>query len=138
MERLKKVFSAGVLAALVFYVTEWTNLLHSESLVHPDWDKTVDGDAKIWSVAALIILYILIQSLTRRFLTPIVIILVLIWCGLMWLCSHFAYILPGIPVVETANQYIGYWRLVFIAADVCAVCAGAAFGLWLVAKDATE
>ena len=66
MEHLKKIFASGALALLVGFVTNWTQLLHTESLVHPDWEKSVDADARAWSVAALIILYIALYSLTRR------------------------------------------------------------------------
>ena len=133
MDHLKKVLTSGALALIVGFVTEWTKLLHTDSLVHADWDKTVDADAVVWSVAAVIILYVLLQSLTRRVLTPLLLVLVLVWCGLMAVCWHFASIVPGLPVVETANYYIAIWRRTFIAADVAAVCAGATFGLWLVA-----
>ena len=133
MEHLKKIFASGVLALFIGYITEWTQLLHTESLVHPDWDKSVDADARVWSVAALIILYIALHRLTRRVLTPIAIGVVIVWCLLMAVCLYFSSIVPGIPVVKDANHYIAAWRLFFIAADIAAVCAGATFGLWLVA-----
>ena len=133
IEHLKKIFASVVLALFIGYITEWTQLLHTESLVHPDWDKSVDADARVWSVAALIILYIALHNLTRRILRPIAIVLVIVWCVLMAICWYFSSIVPSIPVVANANHYIAIWRLVFIAADIAAVCAGATFGLWLAA-----
>jgi hypothetical protein len=68
MEHLKKVLTSGALALLLGFITSWTQLLHTEALVHPDWEKTVDGDARVWAVATLVILYIALHRLSQRVL----------------------------------------------------------------------
>jgi hypothetical protein len=131
---LKKIFSTGALALIVDFVTEWTKLLHTDYFVHPDWQKAVDADARLFSVVAVILLYITIHNWTRRALTPTLVVLIVVLLLLLGICIYIHSVLPDVPKVDAANSYIRIWRWFFIAADVAAVCIGATFGLWLVAE----
>ena len=67
---LKKIFSTASLALIIDFVTEWTKLLHTDYFVHPDWQKTVDADARLFSVfAADIPLYCYSQLDAKGFAT---------------------------------------------------------------------
>jgi len=134
MDHLTKVISAGICTIVVAFITQWTSVIHTDTLVHPDWSKTVDADARLWSIIIFIILYIVMHNYTRRTLAVIVIVFALISIVLITMCYYFGSTIAGIPKVDVANQVIRIWKWCFVAADAALVSTAAGFGLWLAAK----
>jgi hypothetical protein len=102
------------------------------SFVHIDWEATIDKEARVWSVIAVIVLYIFLVLLKiRPKVLAIIAIAFFVLCGIsLGICYHYSGAVPNAPVA-VANQMIDTWHTVFILADVFAVCAGMSFGMWL-------
>lgn len=133
MDALKKALGGGALAVITDLVTEYAKLLHSPAFVHIDWDATIDAEARVWSVGAVILLYlILILTKANKHVLAAVTAVSVVACGIaLAVCYSYS---SAVPVAQAAaaNRMISSWHDVFLFANVLAVCAGTAFGMFLV------
>jgi hypothetical protein len=131
-DALKKAIGGGALGVITDFVNEYTKLLHTPSFVHPDWDATIDADARVWCAGAVIVLYVILMltKANKYWLAGVTIASVLA-CGVMlWICSSYAQAVPAYQAA-VADRMIDAWRRFFLWADVFAVCAGAALGMFV-------
>ena len=113
MGDLQKALSAGICTILVGFITQWNSVTHTKTLVHPDWDSTVDADARLWSIIAVIVLYTIISRYTRHTLTRIVLMLALTSAVLIGTCYYFSSIISNIAKVEDCQPSYSDVEMVF-------------------------
>ena len=134
MDALKKALGGGALSVITALATEYTKLLHTPAFVHIDWDATVDAEAMVWSAGAVILLYlILVLTKANKYVLAGGTAVFVVACGIaLAICYGYSEAVPAAHAA-VANRMIDSWHTVFLFADVFAVCAGAAFGMFLVA-----
>lgn len=133
-ETLKRALVAVPLAAIVDFVTQWTDLVRVPLLVHADWRATASDAARPFSVAAVLLILIVLGELSKKALKRWSIGFVLTWIVLMIVCAIFNWQLVNVTEKEGIENAIQYWHAVFEVALAASVASAATVGLWLNAK----
>jgi hypothetical protein len=131
---LTRVLAAIPLTAITAYVARYTELLHTRWLTHPDWAPTVNESITPFGVIAVLLAFMLLYSLGKRWLRWISIALLTLTAILMLDCYWYHATIDDIAKPDAIEAAITRWSRVYVAACTAMVTAATAIGLWFTAE----
>jgi hypothetical protein len=125
-------------AALLEFVTRYTDLLHVPYLTHPDWAGSINESIRPFGLVALVVCFILLYPLKKGTLRVVSMVLLVLCLVLMAICYWYFDTVDSIPDAFVAQNAILHWKWIYMGACVCIIVAMLATSLWLLQTDAND